>query len=92
MLASSSNIVSTALGCWISYISILAIYRLCFHPLAKFPGPKIAALTNAYEFYYDAIKGGMFLKQMEKMHEKYGKNNFPFVSLLLVKDLTLYYS
>ncbi|RAK99286.1 cytochrome P450 [Aspergillus ibericus CBS 121593] len=54
--------------------SILArsIYRLYFHPLSKFPGPKLAAITHLFEFYYDVVQDGMFLWEIEKMHEKYG--------------------
>jgi hypothetical protein len=75
MLAPPLSILLTTLGGWISYLFVLAIYRLYFHPLAKFPGPRLAALTNGYEFYYDAIKGGRYYKKIEKLHEKYG--NYP---------------
>jgi hypothetical protein len=85
MLASPSSILLTALGGWISYLFVLAIYRLYFHPLAKFPGPRLAALTNGYEFYYDAIKGGMYLKKIEKLHEKYG-------SLIIILSLSFFLS
>jgi hypothetical protein len=64
----------------ISCLIALAIYRLYFHPLAKFPGPKLAALTRGYEFYYDVIKCGMYLKKIEKLHEKYGSHHLPFLS------------
>ncbi|KAJ6134167.1 cytochrome P450 [Penicillium sp. IBT 18751x] len=54
------------------YLLLLSIYRLWFHPLSKFPGPKIAALTLWYEFYYDAIKKGLYTFEIQRMHEKYG--------------------
>jgi hypothetical protein len=54
------------------YLSGLVIYRLFFSPLAKFPGPKIAAVTSYYELYYDVIHKGKYIFQIEKMHDKYG--------------------
>lgn len=50
----------------------LAFHRLFLSPLAAFPGPKIAALTGFYEFYYDFFKGGKYIFEIEKMHEVYG--------------------
>ncbi len=48
------------------------VYRLFFHPLAKFPGPKLAASTVFFEFYYDGIRGGQYTFEIAKMHKKYG--------------------
>ncbi|KAJ5675330.1 hypothetical protein N7462_008227 [Penicillium macrosclerotiorum] len=57
---------------WVIYSSLTVIYRLYFHPLRHIPGPKLAAATHLYEFYYDVILGGKFILQMEKMHQRYG--------------------
>jgi Cytochrome P450 len=93
MVATPWSIPLTALLCgWISYLFVLAIYRLYFHPLAKFPGPGLAALTYGYEFYYDAIKGGMYLKKIEKLHEKYGNYNVPFIFTPFFFSVPFYYS
>lgn len=51
----------------------VVIYRLYAHPLASFPGPRLAAATFLYEFYFDVIKGGMYIWEIERMHEQYGQ-------------------
>ncbi|CAI7646069.1 unnamed protein product [Penicillium glandicola] len=59
-------------GSLILYTASLAIYRLYFHPLAGFPGPKIAAVSRWYEFYHDVVKRGNYVYKIEEMHQKYG--------------------
>ena len=57
---------------WVSYLVGLGFYRLYLSPLAKFPGPRLAALTKWYEFYYDVVAQGQFTFQIQKLHKKYG--------------------
>lgn len=65
-------LLSAALASLFS-VSII-LYRLLFHPLARFPGPKIAAATYWYEFYFDIIKkpGGQYMYRLQDLHRKYG--------------------
>lgn len=58
----------------ICYILALAIHRLHIHPLAHFPGPKLAAATKWYEFWYDIIvpPGGQYSAIINRLHDKYG--------------------
>ena len=52
------------------------IYRLYFHHLAHIPGPKLAALTWWYEFYFDGIKQGRFVFKIQELHKQYGMVSF----------------
>ena len=54
------------------YLISLGIYRLYFSPISHIPGPKLAALTLWYEFYYDVIIGGQYTFHIQKLHEEYG--------------------
>lgn len=47
-------------------------YRLLLSPLAKIPGPKLAALTSWYEFYYDVIEPGQYVWKIRDLHAEYG--------------------
>ena len=49
-----------------------AIWRLYFSPIAHIPGPRLAALTWWYEFYYDIILGGQYVFKMIELHKEYG--------------------
>ena len=60
------------LQAWLLYLIIVGVYRIYFHPLAKFPGPKIAALTKWYEFYHDIVHKGCFLWKLQELHDHYG--------------------
>lgn len=54
------------------YLLLLGVYRLFITPYAKFPGPKLAALTYWYEFYYDVWKEGQYTWKIRDLHRKYG--------------------
>ncbi|KOS17813.1 Isotrichodermin C-15 hydroxylase [Escovopsis weberi] len=53
------------------YVFSIVVYRVFFHPLAKYPGPFLAKITDAYQLYH-AWKGDRHL-EFWRMHQKYGK-------------------
>lgn len=58
---------------YICGVASLALYRLYFHPISQFPGPRIAAVTGWYQAYYDIWKGGKMTQNIALLHEKYGE-------------------
>lgn len=80
--------VLTAVVIWSTYLLGLAIYRLSFHPLAKFPGPKYAALSRWHEFYYEVVKKGQFTFIIQEYHKKYGKRALYPMPLLSISTCT----
>ncbi|KAK7542635.1 putative P450 monooxygenase [Phyllosticta citribraziliensis] len=56
------------------YCFALGLWRLYFSPIAKFPGPRLAALTYLVEIYYELLcgEGGQFPFQYRKWHQQYG--------------------
>lgn len=64
-----------------------ATCRLYFHPLAHIPGPKLAALTWWYEFYFDVVQQGRYVFKIQQLHKQYGErlqilriSDFSFIS------------
>nr|UVI58156.1 cytochrome P450 monooxygenase [Aspergillus roseoglobulosus] len=54
------------------YVLTTVIYELCLSPLSHIPGPKLAACTRLYEFYYDIVLHGRYTFKIAELHKKYG--------------------
>ncbi|KAI1409904.1 putative cytochrome P450 [Hypoxylon sp. FL1857] len=72
--SSISYLLTCCLFILVIAIVSVVLYRLTFHPLARFPGPVLAACTGLYEAYYQCIKdgGGRYWVEIEEMHRRYG--------------------
>jgi len=68
------QVVETTALILLLYTITTAIRRLYIHPLAHIPGPKLAALTWWYEFYYDGIQEGRYVFKIQELHAQYGKS------------------
>jgi hypothetical protein len=60
----------------VAWLGLLALYRLFFSPLAAIPGPRLAAATAWYEFYWDCPRKGHYMFKIEQMHREYGISIF----------------
>ena len=58
-------------------LTVLVVRRLFFHPLSRFPGPRLAALTPLYKSYHEVIRGGKWLHHADSLHEFYGTSISP---------------
>lgn len=54
----------------ILYAISKGLYNVYFHPLAKFPGPKLFAASHLALSYY--IATGQFVHKNKDLHDKYG--------------------
>ncbi|KAK7953356.1 trichodiene oxygenase [Apiospora saccharicola] len=72
------------------YFTTLAFYRLFLHPLSRFPGPRLAAVSRWYEAYYDVVQNGQYVFKIAELHKIYG----PIIRIspheLHVNDAQLY--
>jgi hypothetical protein len=77
--------IMVLVGCAI-WTLLLAVYRMFFSPIAKIPGPRLAALTGWYEAYYELVLsfGGQYTFKIKELHEQYG----PVSTLLSWKKST----
>jgi cytochrome P450 len=65
-------ILPSLFGAWLVYTVFLVFYRLFLSPVAKFPGPRLAAATYWVEFYYDIVLGGKYIWKVKEWHQQYG--------------------
>ncbi|KAL5375074.1 hypothetical protein DPSP01_011490 [Paraphaeosphaeria sporulosa] len=94
-----SNLIPDTVGGYIlsvvlasvTYLTVIIVYRLYFHPLAKFPGPTLAATSILwYVFHWTS---GDWPYDLAKAHRKYGDvvrtgpNELSFASAESWKDI-----
>jgi hypothetical protein len=60
------------LACGLLFVTARCIYRITFHPLAKFPGPPLAGLSSIYAMLWDFPLETSYSKNFATWHDQYG--------------------
>ena len=69
---SISLLLTSATAAFAIFSLVKYIYRVTFHPLAAFPGPRLAALTSLYAASYDLHPKRSYCKEFAALHDRYG--------------------
>jgi len=65
--------VAAVVGLIIVHRIAIMLYNISpFHPLYRFPGPKLAAASRLYDMWFDLVKQGKFNHEIQRLHELYG--------------------
>lgn len=72
MIISTYDSIRLAIVFLILYIGAVSFHRLYWSPLAQFPGPKLAAWTQWYEFYWNVVQPGQLTFHLQTLHDTYG--------------------
>lgn len=72
-IVSGSVTVTSVLAFLVLYFVYITVYRLFLSPIAGFPGPRLAAWSYWYEFWYDVVAEPEYTFKIGRLHKQYGK-------------------
>ncbi|QDS68969.1 hypothetical protein FKW77_008901 [Venturia effusa] len=87
-------VIFGALSLWTAYVLSHCIYNIYFHPLAKFPGPRLSAATDIIAAFQDVL--GKRSKYNVELHARYGgvvrtrPNELSFIGEDAWKDICMH--
>ncbi|KAF4126179.1 Cytochrome P450 [Geosmithia morbida] len=90
-MAEHLRVLGLLLSIGVLYTLCLCLYRIVFHPLARYPGPLVAKVTDAYQLYH-AYCGDRHI-EFWRLHQRYGPvvrfgpNSLVFDSSTALKDV-----
>ena len=61
-----------AVAAWVLWTAAWAVYNLYFHPLAKFPGPRLAAATEWWQVWLEVVTEQSLSLKLWELHAIYG--------------------
>ncbi|KAF3032345.1 hypothetical protein E8E12_001817 [Didymella heteroderae] len=68
----ASVLLPAIITSFIGYAVYTIIYNVYFHPLAKFPGPLLAATSTYWKAYVECVANRSFCHELVNLHARYG--------------------
>lgn len=56
------------------FYGLSKVYNIFTSPLIEIPGPKLAASSYFYEFFYNVLKPYRYGDKIDELHQKHGKS------------------
>ena len=60
------------LSAWLLQKLFTGLFNVFYHPLAAFPGPRVAALTAWYKTYQEVFLQRSWIDVLQELHGKHG--------------------
>lgn len=73
MMALFTTMAIYAMIAVVSSTVLVATQRLFASNLSHIPGPKLAALSHWYEFYWNVVQPGRYIFKIQELHKLYGE-------------------
>ena len=76
---SKSGVCGLIITSFLVWYASRLVYNVYFHPLSKFPGPRLAGASRWYEAYFDNLvgRGGQYMYEIDRIHRDYGSLHLP---------------
>ena len=68
----SGNFAIAICGGLIIFCVAISCFNLFLHPLSRFPGPRLAALSGWWLVYHELIRGQSLTDVFSTLHQRYG--------------------
>jgi hypothetical protein len=72
LTVSLQHVLLVLVAIFLTWSLCSSFYNVYFHPLAKFPGPKLAAASKYWLFYQEIIRGISLSEIRDDLHAQYG--------------------
>ena len=68
----SASLPLTIATFYLSWAILQIIYYAFFHPLSRYPGPRLAGVTVWWKVYIELVKQESLAHKLIKLHARYG--------------------